>query len=200
MAARAGAEVHAVDISPMAVRNAVEFAKYNGVAVDARIMDLHHLGFPDGFFDVVYGSAVLHHLDPTECGREFGRVLRPGGTGYFEREPCDRNALLRLADRVVFGSRGGSHRRQRFLFLKRLGSEDEAPLSRQYEEQLRTSFPGDMLILHSEFVFFQKVSHLMRDKFLAQTSSLDGALASLFPWLLRFSYHEDILLRRSGDG
>jgi SAM-dependent methyltransferase len=199
MAARAGAEVHAVDISPVAVRNAIEFAKYNGVAVDARIMDLHHLAFPDGFFDVVYGSAVLHHLDPRESGREFGRVLRPGGTGYFEREPCDRNALLRLADRIVFGSRGGGRRRQRFLFLKRLGSEDEAPLSRQYEEQLRTSFPGEMQIVHREFVFFQKVSHLMGENFLAQTRSIDNALVAAFPWLLRFSYHEDILLRRALD-
>lgn len=198
MAAKAGAEVHAVDISPVAVRNAVEFAAYNGVAVNAQIMDLHQLDFPDGFFDIVYGSAVLHHLDPRECGREFGRVLRPGGIGFFQKEPCDRNAVLRLADLVVFGRRGGTRRRQRLLFLKRLGSEDEAPLSRQFEDELRQSFPGDVQILHSEFVFFQKLSHLTRERLLAQTSWLDGALARFFPVLLGFSYHEDILLRRAG--
>lgn len=39
--------------------------------------------FPDGSFDVVYGSSVLHHLDTAAVAREIARLLRPGGRLVF---------------------------------------------------------------------------------------------------------------------
>jgi SAM-dependent methyltransferase len=41
------------------------------------------LPFPDGAFDVVYGSSVLHHLDLDASLREALRVLRAGGRAVF---------------------------------------------------------------------------------------------------------------------
>lgn len=35
--------------------------------------------FPDGSFDAVYGSSILHHLDLAAALAEVTRVLRPGG-------------------------------------------------------------------------------------------------------------------------
>src|SRR5215475_2534384 len=61
-AANAGAEVFGVDLSPVGVEKAREMAAFNRTNVDARVMDLHALEFPDCFFDVLYGSAILHHL------------------------------------------------------------------------------------------------------------------------------------------
>jgi len=53
--------------------------------------------FPDGRFDVVTISAVLHHVPPAERAavfRELARVLKPGGRLYvFEHNP--RNPLVR---------------------------------------------------------------------------------------------------------
>jgi ubiquinone/menaquinone biosynthesis C-methylase UbiE len=39
--------------------------------------------FPDGCFDAVYGSSVLHHLELENALREVRRVLRPGGRAVF---------------------------------------------------------------------------------------------------------------------
>jgi ubiquinone/menaquinone biosynthesis C-methylase UbiE len=41
------------------------------------------LPFPDGAFDAVYGSSVLHHLDLGRALREACRVLHPGGIAVF---------------------------------------------------------------------------------------------------------------------
>jgi 2-polyprenyl-3-methyl-5-hydroxy-6-metoxy-1,4-benzoquinol methylase len=45
-AANAGAQVSAVDLSSIGVMKAQEMAEFNAVAIDARVMDLHHLDFP----------------------------------------------------------------------------------------------------------------------------------------------------------
>jgi SAM-dependent methyltransferase len=39
--------------------------------------------FPDGTFDTVYGSSILHHLGLEAALREVFRVLRPGGRAAF---------------------------------------------------------------------------------------------------------------------
>jgi ubiquinone/menaquinone biosynthesis C-methylase UbiE len=42
--------------------------------------DIEHLPFPDGSFDGVLLSGVVHHFpDPSRCAAEVFRVLRPGG-------------------------------------------------------------------------------------------------------------------------
>jgi ubiquinone/menaquinone biosynthesis C-methylase UbiE len=48
-----------------------------------KIMDAHHLEFPDNSFDVIYGGSILHHLDLEIALKEFLRVLKPGGEVVF---------------------------------------------------------------------------------------------------------------------
>ena len=44
------------------------------------VMDARHLGFPDGFFDVVVAQYVITAVpDPEATLDEFARVTRPGG-------------------------------------------------------------------------------------------------------------------------
>jgi SAM-dependent methyltransferase len=45
--------------------------------------DAERLPFPDGVFDVVYGSSILHHLHLATAFAELRRVLRPGGRLVF---------------------------------------------------------------------------------------------------------------------
>lgn len=84
---RAGYDVYAVDRAPAAVavvrRMAAELAP-DLPADRIRIESLENLDFPDGYFETVIASAVLHFAtDPQHFGRMVGelwRVLRPGGT------------------------------------------------------------------------------------------------------------------------
>jgi len=50
---------------------------------------------PDGSLDLVYGQATLHHLahDTDAAGKEFSRVLKPGGRLLFIYEPLGHNPL-----------------------------------------------------------------------------------------------------------
>ena len=66
-----------------------------GIACDFRRMDAHDLQFADGSLDLVFGVAILHHLDFARAMREIHRVLRDGGKIMFV-EPLLQNPIARL--------------------------------------------------------------------------------------------------------
>ena len=86
LAAQAGGEVYAFDISPVAVETAKKVAAFHGVGMTAEAMDFHNLQYPDDFFDVMYGSYILHHIDCSLAGEQMLRCLKPGRHSLFPRE------------------------------------------------------------------------------------------------------------------
>jgi SAM-dependent methyltransferase len=95
------ASIVGIDISDEAVRLARErHAGIPGTAVRRfQRMDAESLDFPDGSFDLVCGTAVLHHLDLDRACAEIVRVLRPGGHAVF-LEPLAHNPLINLYRRL----------------------------------------------------------------------------------------------------
>ena len=76
------AAVHGIDASPEMIAVARRKAARAGadVAFDTAVVEA--LPFPDGRFDVVLSTLMLHHLPHAAretCVREMRRVLRPGG-------------------------------------------------------------------------------------------------------------------------
>jgi ubiquinone/menaquinone biosynthesis C-methylase UbiE len=74
--------VHGIDASPEMIARATRKAKKAGVDVTFRTAVVETLPFPDGRFDVVLSTLMLHHLPrPTreQSAREIRRVLKPGG-------------------------------------------------------------------------------------------------------------------------
>ncbi len=69
-------------------RDGLEFARRCGVELDLPEVEFQQasvidLPFPDGEFDFVCCSGVLHHTPSVERGlREIHRVLKPGGSAY----------------------------------------------------------------------------------------------------------------------
>ena len=150
-AARAGANVYTFDISPVSVDNTKMLARMNGFDIKADVMDFHRLAYPDKFFDVVYGMCILHHVDCAVVGRELSRVLKPGGVGYFW-ENSDRNPILRWFRRIAFGVPGDRQKR-RWLFMRRIGSDDEYPLMDEEIDALRQGFDGTVTAYRDNFFF-----------------------------------------------
>ncbi len=66
-----------------------------GMSCEFRKMDAHELEFADGSVDLVFGVAILHHLEFTRAMREIHRVLRAGGKIMFV-EPLRHNPVGRL--------------------------------------------------------------------------------------------------------
>ena len=64
-------------------------------SIEFIIMDAHLLCFSDSYFDIVYGGAILHHLDLEKALREMCRVLKPGGAIIFS-EPLNYNPFAKL--------------------------------------------------------------------------------------------------------
>lgn len=97
-----GAHVWGVDISEELIRLARRRLEVNGRAGGAQFIvgSAHDLPFPDGSIDLVFGIAILHHLDLTLVSREVHRVLRPGGRAIFQ-EPVRNSAAVRFLRSLV---------------------------------------------------------------------------------------------------
>jgi ubiquinone/menaquinone biosynthesis C-methylase UbiE len=189
-AANSGAEVFAVDLSPAGVQKSQEMAAFNHVSIDARVMDLHHLEFPDDYFDVLYGSAILHHLDCAIAGAEFWRVLKNGGIGFFEAENTDRNPILAFFYRAMSGTDANGNFKK-YWFVKRIGTTNERMFCRQDLDALRRYFPNALTRTDS-FMFFQKISHVAGLRAIKLTRAMDKLAEFTLPATRRYSYEQDI--------
>lgn len=91
--------IYGFDLSKEGVTFGMTLAKMN--EVDDRIilkqMDAENLEYPDDFFDIVIGKAVLHHtIKYKKSANELKRILKPGGVAIF-KENIGNNPLLRIA-------------------------------------------------------------------------------------------------------
>jgi SAM-dependent methyltransferase len=100
--ANRGAHVWGIDISEdllhLAQRRRAVSGRAGGVSFIAG--SAHDMPFPDNSIDVVFGIAILHHLDLDLVSREIRRVLRPGGRAIFQ-EPVRNSAAIRWVRTLV---------------------------------------------------------------------------------------------------
>ena len=90
-------------------------------------MDAHRLEFPADSFDLVYGGAILHHLELDTVLSEIRRVLRPGGRMVFV-EPLNINPVAKVTR----------------LLTPRARTEDEVPFGLREIAVLRRHFDVDL--------------------------------------------------------
>lgn len=87
-AARAGARVQALDLSPQLLEHARKHAALAGVDIDFREGDVEALPYADASFDVVLSQfGHMFAPRPDVAIAEMLRVLRPGGTLAFSTWP-----------------------------------------------------------------------------------------------------------------
>jgi SAM-dependent methyltransferase len=100
--ANRGAHVWGVDISGDLIRLAERRMAASGRPGGARfvVASAHDLPFPDGSIDIVFGIAILHHLDLQLVSRELFRVLRPGGRAIFQ-EPVRNSPVVRFVRSLI---------------------------------------------------------------------------------------------------
>lgn len=78
--ARAGARAFAIDLTQKAVELTRKHLEHYRQSADVRQGSAESIPFPDGTFDLVFSSGVLHHTpDTLGAFRECFRVLKPGG-------------------------------------------------------------------------------------------------------------------------
>jgi ubiquinone/menaquinone biosynthesis C-methylase UbiE len=104
--ARNGAErVAGIDLSDVAIAKAREAASLRGLHhAEYSVMNAEHLEFADDSFDLICGTAILHHLDLDRALGELARTMRSAGAGVF-LEPLGHNPFINLYRRLTPGLR-----------------------------------------------------------------------------------------------
>lgn len=94
IAARGGKSI-GIDISPELIDLANKRAEIHGIGdrAEFRVGSAHDLPLENESVDVVFGMAILHHLDLEIAAPEVFRVLKKGGNGIFF-EPVRNSRLM----------------------------------------------------------------------------------------------------------
>ncbi len=178
-----GANVTGIDISPVAVEQGRRRAAADHVAdrVAFEVMDAESLEFPDGTFDLVCGSGVLHHLDLSRAYPEIARVLQPHGAAVFV-EPLGHNPLI------------NAYRRR----TPALRTVDEHPLLLRDLEQAREHFAKlELRFFHLTSLAATPFRHRRGfARLLAGLDRLDRGLFKVAPPLQRHAWM--VVLRLAG--
>ncbi|GJE60227.1 class I SAM-dependent methyltransferase [Methylobacterium trifolii] len=181
--AAAGAEVTAVDFSAVAIdtlnRHVREAGITNLTGIQADARDIARLGT----FDFIFGSFILHHIEPfSEFSRTLRSTLNAGGKAYFFENNAASNLLIWFRRNVV-GKFG----------VPRYGDDDEFPLSPAEVDMLRQHFQVQVRI--PEMLFFQLASiYVFKRKLLSVAKMMDD-FAYRLEALRRYSYRQSILLQ-----
>lgn len=103
LAAR-GAQVCGLDISEELLRLARRRLAINGRGDQAVFVtgSAHALPFADGSIDIVFGIAVLHHLDLARACSEVRRVLTSGGRAIFQEPVSNSSAIRRVRSLIPY--------------------------------------------------------------------------------------------------
>ncbi len=82
LAAR-GASVVGLDLSPELIALANRRVALHELQAEFVVGSCHEIPLADNHVDVVFGTAILHHLDLELAASEVWRVLKPGGLAIF---------------------------------------------------------------------------------------------------------------------
>ena len=110
MAGSGAFRVAGIDVSERAVQRARAAAGAAGARqAEYHVMNPQRLDFVSNSFDLICGTAALHHLDLDRAYSEIARVLRPGGLAVF-MEPLGHNPLINLYRWLTPNLRQPGHR------------------------------------------------------------------------------------------
>jgi len=135
-----------------------------------------------GRFDFIFGSFILHHIEPFDAfALSLRAALRPGGKAFFY-ENSATSSLLMWARKRLAGK----------LWIPKHGDDEEYPLTPGEVNILRQHFHVE--VVYPELVFFRLIPlYLLRNKGDRLFGGLDDLLYRV-PYLRRYSYRQCILL------
>jgi SAM-dependent methyltransferase len=182
--AASGADVTAVDYSEVAIQTLAEYCDSKAIhritPVVVNAFDISDLGT----FDAVFGSMILHHLEPFP---KFVDVLHsavaPQGKAFFYENNAMSKTLVWCREHLT-GHYG----------IPKFGDGEEFPLTPNEIDELRRRFI--VQVTYPEMLFARMASaYLLRWRAEQACEWIDSQLYR-FERLRRYSYHQYVLLTR----
>lgn len=182
-----GAKLDSFDISAQAVESTQELLEKHGLADNTTIkkMGAEKLDYEDNSFDIVFGFAILHHLELETALPELHRVLKPGGYAIFS-EPLEGNPALK-----VYRNMTPQYR-----------TVDEKPIDINEFTQDVANFSS---FKHEEFYFISLLAFVLiyipgMSRFFESTlkplMALDKVLLRTFPFLGRWAWYSIFTIKK----
>lgn len=179
-----GAQVFAVDISQSAIEHLRSDCATKGIRsitpIRRSALDLDELPC----VDFVFGSMILHHIEPfSQFAETLFRALNANGRGFFFENNAASRMLIWFRDNLV-----GK------LWIPKLGDPDEFPLTPQEVDALRRYF--DVEVQYPELYLFRLASmYLLKKRLYKFTETLD-AFCYKRRILREYSYRQYILVKK----
>jgi 2-polyprenyl-3-methyl-5-hydroxy-6-metoxy-1,4-benzoquinol methylase len=180
--ASTGAEVTAIDNSTAAINALCGRCHDMGIGnihpVIGNAMNIDEFGQ----FDFVFGSMILHHLEPfREFAAALRRTLPANGRAFFYENNAASDLLIWFRDKVV-----GK------LWVPKYGDKDEFPLTPQEIRVLRELFRVD--VQYPEMMFFQLAStYLFKKHLSSEMKAVDDFLYKR-KLGVKYSYRQYVLI------
>ena len=165
-----------INISEVELQHGIDSAIDSKTRPQFIQMDAHDLQFESETFDMVFGEAILHHLNMIPALDEIFRVLKPEGQILFV-EPLDMNPFGKLVRSLT----------------KKARTEDEQPLRicdiTEIKKRFHTQFFYEEFLsvpfgVVSGMLFKERSNALMRFAF-----SMDQFLDRNFKWIRNYFRH-----------
>jgi cyclopropane fatty-acyl-phospholipid synthase-like methyltransferase len=177
-----GANVISIDLSEMAIENLSEYCKKNSInninPIKLSAQEISTLQKAD----YVFGSMILHHIEPFG---DFSKILRdavkPGGKGFFWENNAQSKAMIWFRQNIV-----GK------LWISKYGDPDEFPLTPNEVDELRKYF--NVKIEYPELLYFRMISfYLLRGHLMKPFQMLDSYFFK-FSKFRKYSYRQYLFL------
>ncbi len=179
------AKVVGIDISPDAIGVAQQRLEVNDqpVAADFIICSAHSLPIAASSVDVVFGIAILHHLDLRQVSSEVRRVLRKGGYAIFQEPVRDSRLLSRLRKLVPYQQK------------------DVSPYERPLTQSELKDFAQGFSCFHTKSFWLPYMNFILESGWFSRgvliaLLNLDHFILKMFPFLGHFATHRVIMVTK----
>jgi 2-polyprenyl-3-methyl-5-hydroxy-6-metoxy-1,4-benzoquinol methylase len=177
-----GANVISVDFSEVAITNLTTYCQDHDIRtvrpVRMPAQDISTLGQAD----FIFGSMILHHIEPFD---QFSRILRdvvkPGGKGFFYENNARSKTMIWFRQHVV-----GK------LWVPKWGDADEFPLTVSEVREIEKHFRVE--VEYPELLFFRMIPrYLLRGRLKSPFQTLDTYFYK-YPACRKYSYSQYVCL------
>jgi len=181
--AKIGYEVYGFDISEGNLKVAKKLTRKYGFQnqVEFSLQIAENLNYPSGYFDIIVGFDILHHVNIKSAILECKRILKDGGVAIF-REPVEVPIIDYIRNTKII--KYIIPNEKNFNVSEHI-TQDERKLNKEDSEIIKNVFPD---IKEEKFCFLSRFDRYFR-KYYRRSSPLeiiDRKIFNIFPFFRKY--------------